>query len=314
MATLDVLAAVAALARSQYGAFSRHQVDPLGVSDGTVDRAVRAGLWVRRAWGVYALTAFPRSAAQRLMVAILAAGHDAFVAGSGCLALHGIDRFHLGGDGLEVLVVGENRSIRSGVVRYRRTSFLPAEHRTVVRNLPSTTLARGYVDAARTIPGRRLAAAVDDGVLTRKVTVDRIQAVDREVPANGRPGTRLLRALLDTRSTDGYLPPESELEREVLATAVGAGLPLPQLQSPPPWRSVERERLDLLWREAKLIVECDGRRWHARVDAFAADRRRDRLAARHGYGLVRATWEDVQLFRDELADDLLAIYRRRLTA
>lgn len=312
MSTLVVLAAIAALARTQHGAFSRAQADALGANDGLVARSLASGLWARRGRGVYALTSHRRTPEQRLMVSTLAIGGDVFVSGVCVLALRGIDGFHLGGDPLEVLVVGANRSVRSRVVRAHRTVHLPEDQRTVIRNLPCTTLARAYVDAARTLPGRRLARAVDDGLLTRKVSVGSILAVLSGLPANGRAGSAVLGRLLDARSADADVPPESELEARSLEIACGAGLPVPIMQAPPPWRTVEHQRVDLLWAEAKLILECDGRRWHARMEAFAADRRRDRQAERHGYGLVRVTWEDVELFAEELADDLVAIYQRRL--
>ncbi len=42
-------------------------------------------------------------------------------------------------------------------------------------------------------------------------------------------------------------------------------------------------RPDFLWRNARLIVEVDGRTYHARRRAFEHDRRRDRRLALAGY-------------------------------
>lgn len=54
-------------------------------------------------------------------------------------------------------------------------------------------------------------------------------------------------------------------------------------------------RVDLLV-EGRVIVECDGREWHAAAEAFEEDRRRDLAAAAGRYRVVRASWFRV-LFR-----------------
>lgn len=248
------------------------------------------------------------------MVEVLAARADALVSRRCAAALLRVDGFSLGSHGLDVCVLGPAANLRSRHANLHRTSFLPPGHRTVVRDLPCTTLPRTYVDLAAVLSGRRLARALDDGLLVRRTTVPEVQRVNGECAASGRRGPSLLRTLLAARAVDGYVPPESQLEREAVAIAVTAGLPVPILQASPPWRTAEQQRLDVLWEEVKLIMECDGRRWHARVEAFEADRRRDRAALRHGYGLIRVTWEDVRLFPDELAADLVAIYLDRKTA
>lgn len=299
------------LARRQHGAFSRRQTLASGIPAATVDRRLAAGRWLRRANGVYVLGSSPDTVRQRLMVVLLDAGDEA-VAGFRCAAaLHRLGGFHLGSDGLEILVpqLSNNRT-RKAVVR--RTTYLPAAHRTVVDGIPCTTVARTLADLAVVLRGRRLAGTLDDALLTRRVTVATLQNVVADLPSKGRRGSALFRDLVAERATDGYVPTESELERRTLVVTVGADLPPPTLQAQMPWRTHEDQRVDFLWDDARLILEADGRRWHARQETFAADRRRDRLAARHGYLVVRVTWEDVTRFRRDLADDLRAIHDARL--
>jgi len=46
-----------------------------------------------------------------------------------------------------------------------------------------------------------------------------------------------------------------------------------------------------------LIIEVDGRKWHASRERFNADRRRDNAASLEGKRVIRLTWTDVM--RDE---------------
>ncbi len=48
-----------------------------------------------------------------------------------------------------------------------------------------------------------------------------------------------------------------------------------------------------------VVFEADGRRWHARLAAMERDRRRDLLAAAHGYLVVRLTWGELHDAFDE---------------
>ena len=52
-------------------------------------------------------------------------------------------------------------------------------------------------------------------------------------------------------------------------------------------------RVDFCFRDQRLVIECDGRRWHDLEDARDKDRRRDNELERAGWRLVRVTWEEV---------------------
>jgi very-short-patch-repair endonuclease len=51
---------------------------------------------------------------------------------------------------------------------------------------------------------------------------------------------------------------------------------------------------DFLWREAGLIVEADGRRFHDTNSAFQLDRRREQRLQLAGWRLSRCTWWQVE--------------------
>ena len=70
--------------------------------------------------------------------------------------------------------------------------------------------------------------------------------------------------------------------------------------------------VDVAIPEAMVIVEADGRRWHARYDAMARDRRRDREVLRAGWVTVRFVYKDLVDDPDGAADELAAIVAGRV--
>ena len=62
--------------------------------------------------------------------------------------------------------------------------------------------------------------------------------------------------------------------------------------------------VDLAVYESKVILEADGRRWHAREQAMARDRQRDREAARQGWLTLRFVHRDLVHDLDGCADDI----------
>jgi very-short-patch-repair endonuclease len=52
-------------------------------------------------------------------------------------------------------------------------------------------------------------------------------------------------------------------------------------------------RVDFLFREQRLVIECDGRRWHDPHDARERDRIRDNELERAAWRLLRVTWSEV---------------------
>jgi very-short-patch-repair endonuclease len=94
--------------------------------------------------------------------------------------------------------------------------------------------------------------------------------------------------------------------RAVLATR-GVDLPVPQY--PIPWDP--SRRFDGGYPDDQVAIEWDSRLWHSKQQAMTADRRRDRMAARHGWVVLRFTWEDVTQRPDEVADTVTAVLEAR---
>ena len=114
-----------------------------------------------------------------------------------------------------------------------------------------------------------------------------------------REGLPRIRPLIEDRTADGYVPPESELEAllaDLLARLPGVRV---ERQARFPWRQDLPNRVDFLLPDHRLIVEADGRRWHTRVANFDNDRLRDNVALANGHGTMRFTWTHLHAGFDE---------------
>ena len=116
-----------------------------------------------------------------------------------------------------------------------------------------------------------------------------------------------MRKILDERAGPGN-GDASALERRGLDVIRTAGLPIPAIEHPTPWDPTRR--FDLAFPEQRLAIEWDSRRWHSRFEDFDRDRRRDRLAAIHGWVVLRFTWDDVVKRQAEVVQQIRALLGR----
>ena len=116
---------------------------------------------------------------------------------------------------------------------------------------------------------------------------------------SGRPGSTALRAAMAA-----HLPQlaacESPLEIDFVLLCERFGVPLPE-----PNVRIGRWRPDMLWREARLVVELDGEGAHHTAAQLAADERRAAELRRRGFTVIRFTWNQVHFDAAAVAADLL---------
>ncbi|MEZ5209349.1 MAG: hypothetical protein R2690_20775 [Acidimicrobiales bacterium] len=156
--------------------------------------------------------------------------------------------------------------------RYRRTRL---------RGIPIGTIDQTIVDLAALLPPKVLARTVDDALVARRSTSRSSKTGSSSAAPRSlrHPGAAV--EVVEARS-DGTAPTESELERHLHLLLAHPALPRATSKRPLPWRQPASGRADAVIWPWRLIVEADGRRWHARWRAFETDRRRDAEALAAG--------------------------------
>lgn len=274
--------AIADLAARQLGVVARRQLLAAGVSRAAIHhRLVR-----KRLHPVYPtvysvghplLVRFARH-----MAAVLECGDGAVVSHRDSAALHGL--LPIGGGPLEVTTSRLGTRPRPGIA-LRRSRSLPDHEVTTCHRVPCTTTARTLVDLCAVEPPRRVRRALEQSLVLGLLDM---RALDVTLArANGRRGTGVLRRLLEEIGPE---PPstDSELERRFLELVRGARLPLPVVNG-----LVAGHRVDFCWPASRLVVETDGRAYHAHALAFHHDRRRDLDLESAGWHVLRVTWAQV---------------------
>jgi very-short-patch-repair endonuclease len=122
-----------------------------------------------------------------------------------------------------------------------------------------------------------------------------VRALQDQLERNARrPAAAKLRQAM-TIYDPGQAPTESGLEEDVLTHLRAAGLPIPERQVHIVLNDGEEPiRVDFVRRAQRLVLETDGRQFHATRRAFETDRRRDQRLARAGWRVVRVTWRQLR--------------------
>jgi very-short-patch-repair endonuclease len=124
-----------------------------------------------------------------------------------------------------------------------------------------------------------------------------------------RRGTARLRKVIEAYA-DSDVRTRSDMEERFHSIVLDANLPRPEMNGTLELDEITIEA-DAVWRDAKLIVELDGRQAHATRHAFETDRERDRVAALHGWLVVRITWRQLNEQRTRLTRDLRRLLKAR---
>lgn len=164
----------------------------------------------------------------------------------------------------------------SGVHLHRSRDLDEERDIEIVDSIRVTTVLRTLVDLSRArMPKHLLRRALRQAARVHRADI--LQLAD----------VRGLRAMV--RLFDPLLSmTESEFEALFLELCVAYGLPTPE-----PQVAIGARRADFVFHEARLVVECDSRRWHDNDFAFLDDRRRSRELQRRGYEVMPFTWAEV---------------------
>jgi very-short-patch-repair endonuclease len=181
-----------------------------------------------------------------------------------------------------------------GIKAHRVPYPRPTEVRRVY-GIPCTTVARTFVDLAGTYGIEKLRETVEMAATKKKLDIVAIEAVLADGPR--RRGTPALRIVIDewrpVAETAKYSTVRSLFEAKLLPLIAAAGLPTPRINAPVRTEEGVLE-VDLLWPEARFVVEADSRRHHAIEVAFERDHKRNRELIAAGYEVLRITWRETE--------------------
>ena len=301
-------ALAAEIARSQHGLITRAQALEAGVSASAIARNVRSRRWDRLRRGVYCFAGAPRTRQREILEACFAAGPDAvasfFTAGE-------LQRIFEVWKRPSPQVTLPHRFRRSPAgVKVRRSRHLDASDVLVVDGIPVTTPERTLIDVSFKLPKPKLELATMDVARRKLLDTQSLRArVLGRCTLGRKGGLAKLRAIVRGSAYDEFH--ESVLEASILQAVLGAGLPHPTMGVLLLKGDVVLGEADVLFRPARVVIECDGRSTHGTDSARADDEAKARRFAKAGLLLVRAYWEDGRDRRSEFVRELAGILATR---
>lgn len=265
----------------QAGVIHRCQLRALGHGPDAVARRIRSGRLVVVFPSVLALGGRPPDELARCYAALLQAGANSALGNGTSAALwEMVDRPP---PVCHVTVVARHVRDHPGL-RAHRVRSLDARDVRMCGRLPVTAPARTLIDLAADAPAAVLEEALARARARRLVTDQDLHDALGRAPL--RTGAARLRRLL-TESV-GEVLTFSRFERDLIRLLVAAGLPLPRFNV-----TLNGHRVDAVWDEQRIVLECDGWAFHADRVAFERDRRRDQDHLAAGYRTVRITWRQL---------------------
>ena len=270
----------------QQGMLTRSQALASGLTRRQVERRVDSGKWTALLEGVYRCGLPRQDWLDSVQAQVLRTG--GVVSHRCAAALWGMDRLKRF-TGIE-LVTSRGHPLGGPGVRIERVDpyFGVLIHE---RGMPVTSVPWTLAMMGRVAPPDEVEWAVDWAVRHGWTTWGELDQLVKAHARRGRPGLRVLRAVLDRRGP-GFVATDSLLETLYLQLLRRAGLPSPVQQFAVHGRG-RHFRVDFAFPEQKLLVETLGQGPHQ--SQFNADRRRvdTLLQLMPGWQVLEFTYDQV---------------------
>jgi len=298
-----LIQALSDLSLAQHGVFRLDQLEALGLTASAVRNWVAAGRLHRIHHTVYSLV--PKELLKReglYMAAVLACGEGAVLSHRSAAAL--LELRDWGHTKIEVTVPRRSARRHDGIKVHRSTT-LTDEDVTEVNNIPCTTVHRTLFDLAEVVTQRQLERSFDQAEISERLDLNAINDQLKRNPT--RPAAKAVRNVLTTHYI-GRTPTWSENEEALLAITRELGIPDPDtnqfivLDDGGP-----AIRVDFVWRDQRVIVEADSKKWHNTRQRFEQDRVRDQRLTAAGWKIIRTTWRQMKHRPHELRPLLLKL-------
>jgi very-short-patch-repair endonuclease len=267
----------------QDGVFTVQQAIDAGTSRKRVRRLLDRGAWVVVVGSVLAPATSVVTPVALARAAALAVGLGAVVSHLTAAYLHGLRVPH---DKAVHLIVGRDRRVRIENLRTHRVEIADAEVE-LVDGILRTTLSRTVLDCLLWLSEEQGRDMLTDAVRRRLITLDEVAAV---VSGSAqRHGIGRAWAVLADVGRNAHSEGEVRMHRLLRkASLAGWAANVPVYDAHGLIGIV-----DVLFAQAKVVLEIDGFAYHAGVVEFQRDRaRRNRLVAA-GYTVLNFTWHDL---------------------
>jgi hypothetical protein len=256
------------IADRQYGHVTRQQLLELGVPSQTVVRWIANGRLTPVHAGVYAVGHAQHSAPAKAMAAVLACGDRAVLSHDSAAALWGIRRWP---QVPEVTCALERRRPN---IRTHRTETLSTRDVRRHHNIRVTSPSRTILDIQTRLTDPQLTRAINELRLHEHLKATELARLLSR-------STRIANLVDPTQN-----PTRSGKEDDFVRFCRDHGLPIPRTNV----MLFGHER-DAVFEPEKVIVEIDTWATHKSHQSFRSDRKRDALAAEHGYLTIRVIAE-----------------------
>jgi len=273
-------------AARQHGVFSGSQARLAGYDKHAVARRLASGDWRQFDYRVFGLASAPATWERQLSVAVLSRP-SAIVGGRSAAYLHDFPGF---AKSKPVIVVPGSSNARSSIAHVVRAEHFDELEVVRVRGFEATSVGETLLCLASDIAGRRLETLIDELLLSDRAQLDDLVAIAEREGGRRRRGIVAFRAIVGDRSPNAESKQASYLERlleRILREA--DGLPM-WVREHPFSIGPHQYRVDAYVPVWRLVIEVDGRNWHARVGDFERDRRRDNELAARGIQVIRFTY------------------------
>jgi hypothetical protein len=270
--------ALRALAATQDGLVTRAQaLDELSPAQ---VRTRLATTWQRLHPRAYLLGDAPPTPRQRLRAALLHVGAAAVLGGPTACRQHGL--LEAPDDGLIHLLLPHGQRLEAERLAIVRT---PQALRVVDRDgLPTVDVARAVADTCRGMSAlQSVRALACEAVQRRFTTVERLA---EELDGGPRAGSALLRRVVEELRAGVLSAPEAEVRDDLRRCRQ---LPPAEYNVPLTEGTRFLACVDVLFREACLVLEVNSRRWHGEADAFDATMERQARLTAAGYTVLPVT-------------------------
>ena len=309
MAAVETDMMIIGLATKRGGICLRSELSAAGLTAGMIDHRIRAGMLRPVGRGLYCVDHLAdwstrlHRATQLVPASIVSHLSAAWVHRQPV-------EWSITNDPVHV-ITGNGYSRRiEGIRAHPRRRPVDPDDIVVIGGVPVTGPARTIVDLASMVGRARLRHVIQTQMTTGAVELEEVEACFSSLARRGVTGASRLRTVL-VDLADGDAVPQSVLEEALAALLKAHDICGFEAQYRPPWYDGWRGVADFAHPHLRLVLEADGRKWHQRDQDMTEDRRRDRLAARHGWQTIRVTWAEVNHRPGAIVSDLKAIIRCR---